>query len=349
LISEGEAALNVLFEDRDVLLSESSGNFWLAQYVCNKVCAMQEVHESSDDVTILTFDLLSIRQRLMTELTQRYLPIARTFAKGKKWRPGGNKPYLEVLLALARLPDSVASFDKILQLVPDRRRPGIKAVRTRIPEVIFDEAKDVDLRKHLAFDPDSGFSIEDPLFRYFLSNLDERELLANLGIEPDNIERSRVYSYDVGFSFAGESRQIVEAINEELKAEDVVTFYDFDQQAILLALDLEEFLATIYSTSCGYYFVFLDDLYTTKVWTKFEKDVMTHSGRKQHIIPVALDDSGTKGALGVPSTIGRIDLREVWAVVKTTGRVGPDERNAIRNRCVLPMLEKLDNQGLGAE
>ena len=29
LISEGEAALNVLFEDRDVLFGESAGNFWL--------------------------------------------------------------------------------------------------------------------------------------------------------------------------------------------------------------------------------------------------------------------------------------------------------------------------------
>ena len=31
LISEGEVALNVLLEDRNVLLAESSGNFWLAQ------------------------------------------------------------------------------------------------------------------------------------------------------------------------------------------------------------------------------------------------------------------------------------------------------------------------------
>ena len=37
LITEGELALNVLFEDRSVLLAESARNFWLAQYVCNKV------------------------------------------------------------------------------------------------------------------------------------------------------------------------------------------------------------------------------------------------------------------------------------------------------------------------
>jgi DNA polymerase III delta prime subunit len=72
LISEGENALQVLFEDREILLSESSGNFWLAQYICNKVCATQEVFETQDELKILNFDLLGIRQRLMAELTQRF-------------------------------------------------------------------------------------------------------------------------------------------------------------------------------------------------------------------------------------------------------------------------------------
>jgi hypothetical protein len=345
LISDGEEALNVLFEDRDVLLSESSGNFWLAQYVCNKVCSTQDVHESSDEVRVLTFDLLSIRQRLMAELTRKYLPVARVFAKGKKWRPGGNKPYLEVLLALARIPDSVVTFDKILLMVPERRKPGIKAIRPRIPEVIHNEAKGVDLRKQLAFDPDSGFSIEDPLFRYFLSNLDVEVLLADLGVEPSAFERSRVYTYDVGFSFAGEARKIVEAVNDELKAEDVVTFYDFDQQAVLLAMDLEDLLRKTYSESCCYYLVFLDANYSRKVWTKFEKDVITHGNRRGHVIPVVLDDAGAEGVVGIASTVGRIDLREQWQAVIDTGTAGADIRSAIRNRCVLPMLEKLDSFG----
>lgn len=114
LITEGELALDVLFDDRPILLNESAGNFWLAQYVCNKICAMEEVFRGGEDVRVLTFDLLTSRQRLMAELTQRYLPVARAFAKGKRWRPGGRKPYLEVLLALSRIQDSVVSFDKIL-------------------------------------------------------------------------------------------------------------------------------------------------------------------------------------------------------------------------------------------
>lgn len=342
LIDAGEQALNILFEDRDILLSESAGNFWLAQYICNKICSTQSIFETQEDIRILTFDLLSIRQRLMTELLQRYMPIARIFAKGKKWRPGGNKPYLEVLLAVCRIPDSVITYDKILNMVPERRKPGIKAIRPRIAEVICDFQKQVDLRKQIAFDPQGGFSIEDPLFRYFLSNLDSNDLYRELGIENENVERSRLYSYDVGFSFAGEVRQIVEAVNSELKNEDVVTFYDYDQQAFLLALDLEQTLGRIYGESCRYYLVFLDKNYQEKVWTKYEKDIMTQSGRKKHIIPVLLDDKASQGVVGISSTIGHIDLRDQWNEIQKAKTVTKDVMNALRNRCVLPLLEKLD-------
>lgn len=345
LISEGENALQVLFEDRDILLSESAGNFWLAQYICNKVCASQGVFETEDDTRILTFDILGIRGRLMTELSQRYIPVAKTFAKGKKWRPGGNKPYLEILLALCKIPESVITFDKLLYVLPEKRKPGIKAVRPRIAEVLLDPAKQVDLRKQIAFDPDSGFSIEDPLFRYFLTNLDPKRLYQELGIEDAAVEQANLYSYDVGFSFAGEVRKLVEIANAELKKEDVVTFYDYDQQAVLLALDLEKILARIYAESCRFYLVFLDKNYRDKVWTKYEKDVMTRPGRTDHIIPVIIDDDGASGAAGIPKNLGRIDLRDIWTEVQRTGVVTQDTVNAIRNRCVLPLLEKLETSG----
>ncbi|WP_454737575.1 AAA family ATPase [Cupriavidus necator] len=341
LISEGEQALAILFEDRDVLLSESAGNFWLAQYVCNKVCAIEEVYETQDDPKILTFDILGIRGRLMAELTQRYLPIARTFAKGKRWRPGGNKPYLEILLALCKIPDSVVTFDQLLQIVSERRRPGIKAVRARISEVIFDPNRGTDLRKQIAFEADSGFSIEDPLFRYFLTNLDPKLLFRDLGIEESAVESGRLYTYDIGFSFAGEVRRLVEFVNAEMKAEDLVTFYDFDQQAILLSMDLQDVLGKVYSESCRYYLVFMDKHYREKVWTRFEKDVMTNGKRSDHIVPVVIDDEGISGTVGISTTLGRIDLRDVWVQIQKTGKISTDDVNTIKNRCVVPMLEKI--------
>jgi hypothetical protein len=126
-----------------------------------------------------------------------------------------------------------------------------------------------------------------------------------------------------------------------MKADDVVTFYDYDQQAFLLALDLEETLGRVYAESCRYYLVFLDKYYREKVWTKYEKDVMTRR-RKDHIIPVLLDDFGDGGAVGIPATIGRIDLRDVWKEIQKSGQVTTDANNQLRNRCVVPVLEKLD-------
>jgi hypothetical protein len=341
VISEGEKALNVIFEDEGILLSEIDGNFWLAQYICSKVCSSESVFETCEPTRIISYDLLTIRKHLMNELQPKYLPTAVSFSKGKRWRPVGNKPYLEILVALSKIPESVITFDKVLNLVPERRKPGIRAVKQRVAEVIFDHSKAVDLRKQLAFDSDC-FSIEDPLFRYFLNNIDLSELYRTLGIERDAIDAERIYSYDIGFSFAGETRQMVEAVNSSLKEEDVVTFYDYDQQAFLLALDLESTLARIYSSSCRYYMVFLDDRYSQKVWTKYERDIMTKPGRVNHIIPVVLDDAGAAGIVGVSKTVGRVDLRDVWKTILSKGHVDNEDLKLIRNRCVLPILEKLD-------
>lgn len=280
----------------------------------------------------------------MDELSQTCMPTAITFAKGKRWRPGGNKPYLDVLFALAKNPDLVISYDKILNLVPERRRPGVKAIRPRISEVINDPSRNIDLRRQIAFDTTSGFTVEDPLFRYFLSNMKEEDVYRQLGVEADNVERARAFSYDIGFSFAGECRALVELINDQLKSEDVLTFYDFDQQAILLAENVERVLGNIYSNSCAFYLVFIEDNYIKKAWTLYERDILTHAGRSGHIVPIILDDVGAHGTLGMASPIGRIDLRDQWSELKKAGASSSDMLKILRNRCVLPMLEKLNNQ-----
>lgn len=176
----------------------------------------------------------------------------------------------------------------------------------------------------------------------------EDSIYQQLGVEKDTVERARSYTYDVGFSFAGETRRIVELVNGELKNEDVLTFYDFDQQAVLLAEDLELLLEKIYSESCAFYLVFIDENYAIKVWTKFEKDIMTHSGRSGHIIPVVIDEAGIKGVVGISSTIGRIDLREQWSELRTESKPSEAVFSSVRNRCVIPLLEKLSLQIAGS-
>ncbi len=106
---------------------------------------------------------------------------------------------------------------------------------------------------------------------------------------------------------------------------------------------LEQTLRKVYAESCRYYLVFLDKHYQEKVWTKYEKDILMSSGRKEHIIPVVLDDIGAQGAVGISSTIGRIDLREQWTEILRSGAIGVDVVNTMKNRCILPLLEKLES------
>jgi hypothetical protein len=91
-----------------------------------------------------------------------------------------------------------------------------------------------------------------------------------------------------------------------------LTFYDFDQQAILLAENLEQVLGKVYSESCAFYLVLLDKNYTQKVWTQYERDILIHSGRSGHVVPVVLDEAGAQGVVGISSAIGKIDLRDQW-------------------------------------
>ncbi|MDE2147089.1 MAG: hypothetical protein KGJ24_10425, partial [Burkholderiales bacterium] len=58
-----------------------------------------------------------------------------------------------------------------------------------------------------------------------------------------------------------------------------------------------------------------------------------------------LDEDGAGGAVGIPKTIGHIDVRDIWAEVQRTGAITQDTVNALRNRCVLPLLAKLEASG----
>lgn len=51
--------------------------------------------------------------------------------------------------------------------------------------------------------------------------------------------------------------------------------------------------------------------------------------------------------MGLPSTIGHIDLKAVFSAIRRDGAVADDTRASIRNRCVLPILQKLDDCSQG--
>ncbi|MFC4636971.1 TIR domain-containing protein [Deinococcus hohokamensis] len=334
VIEYGESALNIEFSDKESIIAESAGNFWLAQHLCLKICAQNSILAKQTHKKTANVNIIKARNNLLTELHSKYRDVVIAFARGKKWRPGGNKPYLDILLSIANRGESVQTFDAIKSAVDPSKRPGINAVRKRIPEVIYDKSKGTDLRKQLFFDADGGsFSIEDPLFLYYLKHLDQDQLYKELGISAENL---KTFDYDIGFSFSGEDRKVVEEINKLLKEEDIVTFYDFDHQAALLGKNLEVYFESIYSSGCRYYLIFLGDTYREKVWPTLERNFITKADRKDHIIPVVLSKSSKTIMLGLPSSIGHIDLSELH-------KYSENERGYLKENVVDLITEKISS------
>ena len=69
---------------------------------------------------------------------------------------------------------------------------------------------------------------------------------------------------------------------------------------------------------------------------------MTSSQRSRHIIPVYLEKPAGNRLVGIPGTTGMVDLSDIWRQIRSSGEVSAGSKAAIRNRLVLPLLEKID-------
>lgn len=124
-------------------------------------------------------------------------------------------------------------------------------------------------------------------------------------------EQLRGFEYDVALSFAGEDRQVAEAIADHLRLAGVRVFYDTWEQAGLWGKDLYQHLSEVYGKAARYSLILISKAYMSKAWTNHElrsAQVRALSERGEYILPVRLDDTELPG---LPATMGYIDLRKV--------------------------------------
>jgi hypothetical protein len=117
------------------------------------------------------------------------------------------------------------------------------------------------------------------------------------------------FQFDVALSFAGEDRQYVEAVADQLRANGVKVFYDRYEQATLWGKDLYEHLDHVYQQAARYCVLFVSEQYASKVWTNHErKSAQARALREneEYILPVRFDDTEIPG---LRSTVGYIDAR----------------------------------------
>lgn len=115
--------------------------------------------------------------------------------------------------------------------------------------------------------------------------------------------------FDVVLSFAGENRNYVEAVAENLKVNQIKFFYDEYEEAFLWGKNQAEQFHDIYSRLGRYCVMFISEAYANKVWptyerrSAFEKAVQS---KEEYILPARFDDTEIPG---LHKHISYVDLR----------------------------------------
>jgi hypothetical protein len=117
------------------------------------------------------------------------------------------------------------------------------------------------------------------------------------------------HAYDVCLSFAGEDRDYVREVAEELKYCGIRVFYDEYEEVALWGKDLHEHLDDIYKNAARYCVLFVSKHYSAKVWTIHERRSAQERALSEHseyMLPARFDQTPIPG---LRNTVGYIDLR----------------------------------------
>ena len=137
----------------------------------------------------------------------------------------------------------------------------------------------------LHFDENSGvLVIQDPQFIFYIRNLSWPQFAEEVGF----ISLEFPGRYDFALSFAGSDRDIAEALFEHLQSYEVEVFYDRNEQHRMLAEDVEEYLAPIYSSDALLVVCILGPDYPKRIWTKFESEQFKKRIGTGEVIPMVL-------------------------------------------------------------
>ncbi len=129
--------------------------------------------------------------------------------------------------------------------------------------------------------------------RLFLKN-EFDPLLAALEEKHSLKIKENLFEYDIAFSFAGEDREIVKQIAEQLKTLSISVFYDEYEKAKLWGKRLDHYFKSTYAESTKYVIPFISKHYPNKDWANFEFTIANAESKKrdsEFILPVRIDDT----------------------------------------------------------
>lgn len=281
LVARGEGALKCTIDVAADIAVEAEGSFGMAQVLCHEACIQGKVLETQEKTVHVAVSLPAIREEVLRELTPRFFPVARDFATGNKLRREGRAPYLHLLRWLAESQEGALDTKEAIAA-----NPALKGSVSQVIDkghLVTLIANNPSIEELIHFDTKSELlTAEDPKFLYFARNIIWSKFARQVGYF--SIEfKSR---YDFALSFAGQNRDLAEALAKELKDREIGVFYDKDEQHRILANDVEEYLAPIYRSESRFVVPLLSASYPTRIWTKFESEQFKNRFGEGSVIPI---------------------------------------------------------------
>lgn len=280
LVREGGSVLNVDLPDKEIALA-ARGSFHIAQLLCHSACVASDIRDAQPVRRPLTKPMSVVLERVVEELSMAFMEVAMKFATGPRFSKEGRAPYLHMLQWLSEGNEWTINLDREIRRRPELRGSVSQVVdRGHLSEFL---AKNEDLGDLLHFDAQTHvLGVEDPKFFFFIKNLTWGKFAERVGY----LNIGFTTRYDFALSFAGADRKVAAAIHEALVEREFAVFYDQNEQARILAADLEEYLAPIYQSEASFVVCLLSGSYPERIWTKFESRQFKSRFGVESVVPV---------------------------------------------------------------
>lgn len=284
LVEKGQEKLGIVFGDVEAIYVETNGDYWLTQLICQTICLMNGITESSVDTRTLHFDPEALRRRVVQRLENSYQEAVKEFCRGRRFR-STNDPYLKLLKCVGEQASSIVDLTELANANPDVRGSINNIKEKRLATLI--ESKPI-CDRYFYYNPETKvFAIEDPALFYYLKHLDWDEIRSACGFRQDD----RDYSFDFAISFAGENRELARTITDQLQLLDCAVFYDEYFEANYLGQAWHKSFREIFGQQARFVVCLLDEHHAAKIWPTFERECFAPRVAEAAVIPIYLDDT----------------------------------------------------------
>jgi hypothetical protein len=297
LIRKGENALNIRLNIRDEIVKDAQGSFYIAQMLAYNTCLRAGILEAKDPLFETKESYHAVKAQVVEQLARVFHDTAVAFARGNKLRPEGRAPYLHLLYWLSQSESWSINCARETDKHAAQRGSVSQVITKGFLADLINSSEPIQSVLH--FEQSSTMLVvQDPQFVFYIRSLSWHHFAQEVGF----ISIDFASNYDFALSFAGEDRDVAEALFQCLEERELEVFYDFNEQYRILAEDVEEYLRPIYTSEAQFVICILGPTYPKKIWTKFESRQFEERFKSGEVIPVVLSTT----QIGVFDKVGSI-------------------------------------------